>query len=105
VRGLHPEIQRTLIPKKFASYDETVSIAITTDVANREHEEYKKRKHELEESSGSNVQRLKIVYQPFLHSLYFPPQRQAPQQAIVRPAARLAYLEQPNTLSIRPYRS
>jgi hypothetical protein len=94
-----------LIPKMFASYDETISMAITADVANRVHEEYKKIKHELEESSSSNVQRLKIVHQPVHRSLYLPPQQQALQHAIVQPATNLTYPEQPSTLSIRPCRS
>jgi hypothetical protein len=42
LRGLHLEIQHMLIPKMFASYDETIDMAIAADVANRVHEEYKK---------------------------------------------------------------
>jgi hypothetical protein len=87
------------------SYDEIVSIAIAADDANQADLEYKKRKRMQEESSGSKIQCLKLVYQPIHRSLYLPPQQQAPQQAIVQPATNLTYLEQPNTLSIRPYRS
>jgi hypothetical protein len=69
MRGLHSEIQRILISVMDNSYDEIVSIAIAADDANQADLEYKKRKHMQEESSGSNVQRLKIVYQPVHRSL------------------------------------
>jgi hypothetical protein len=59
------------------SYDKIVSIATAADVANQADLEYKKRKRMQEESSGSNVQRLKIVYQPVHRSLYITPQQPA----------------------------
>jgi hypothetical protein len=61
MRGLHSEIQRMLIPVMDSSYDEVVSIAIAVDDANQVDLEYKKRKRMQEESSGNNVQCLKIV--------------------------------------------
>jgi hypothetical protein len=73
VRGLHSEIQRTLIPRMDDSYDEIVSMAIATDVANHADLACQKEERMLEESSGSNTQRLKIVYQPLHHSSYHPP--------------------------------
>jgi hypothetical protein len=50
-----------LIPVMDSSYDEVVSIAIAVDDANQVDLEYKKRKRMQEESSGNNVQCLKIV--------------------------------------------
>jgi hypothetical protein len=100
MRGLHVEIRRTLITNIFASYDEIVSIAIAVDDLNRQDQEDKKRKRMLGESSGSNIQRLKVVYHPVHRSSCHPPQQQAQQQVIVRPAAVLTYPSQPNTPSV-----
>jgi hypothetical protein len=88
------------ITNMFASYDEIVSIAIVVDDLNRQDQEDKKRKHMLGESSGRNIQRLKVVYQPIHRSSCHPPQQQAQQQVIVRPITVLTYPSQPNTPSV-----
>jgi hypothetical protein len=54
-----------------------------------------------EESSGSNVQRLKIGYQPVHCSLYLPPPQPVLQQEIVQPAAILTYPPKPDTSGVR----
>ena len=54
VWGLHTKLQVTLVGHLNASYNEIVSIAISTDDKNRQHkEEQKRKKMALESSSDS----------------------------------------------------
>jgi hypothetical protein len=54
----------------------------------------------LEESSGSNTQHLKMVYQTIHHSSYHPPPQQNQQRSNIRSVAALTYLDQPDTPGI-----
>ena len=55
VRGLHTKLQVMLAGHINASYNEIVSIAISTEDKNRQHKEAKKRKKMLEESSTDSA--------------------------------------------------
>jgi len=57
VRGLHTKLQVMLASHTTASYNEIVSLAITSDDKYRQHKEAKKRKNMLIESSGDSAQR------------------------------------------------
>ena len=100
VRGLHTKLQVMLVGHINASYNEIVSIAISSEYKYHQHKEAKNRKEMLEESSSDSAQHQRIVYQPIHHSLYYPPQQQAQQQVTIRPTVALTYPDQPNTLSV-----
>jgi hypothetical protein len=87
------------------SYDEIVSMAIAVDVANQADLTYQKKEHTLEESSGNNTQRLKIVYQPLHHSSCHQPQQQNQQRPKIQPVIALIHTDQLDTPGIRPKRS
>ena len=57
VRGLHTKLQVMLASHTTASYNEIVSLAITSDDKYRQHKEAKKRKNAPIESSDGNTQR------------------------------------------------
>ena len=57
MRGLHTKLQVMLASHTTASYNEIVSLAITSDDKYRQHKEAKKRKNMLIESSGDSAQR------------------------------------------------
>jgi phosphoserine aminotransferase len=59
----------------------------------------------LEESSGSNTQHLKMVYQTIHHSSYHPPPQQNQQRSNIRSVVALTYPNQLDTPGIRPKRS
>ena len=101
VCGLDTTLQIMLVGHTTASYNEIVSIAISSEYKYHQHKEAKKRKEMLEESSSDSAQCQRIVYQPIHHSLCYPPQQQAQQQSFVRPTAVLTYPHQANTLCIR----
>jgi len=61
-----------------ASYNEIVSIAISSDDKYRQHKEAKKRKNMIVESSGDSAQHQRIVYQPVHHFHCHLPQQQSP---------------------------
>ena len=100
--GLNSKLQTMLITCTTATYNELISIAITTEEKNHQHKEVKKRKNVLAISSSNTSQRQRIVYQPIYHPPYHPPQQQSQQQSFVRPAAALSYPRQMNAPSIHP---
>ena len=69
VRGLNTKLQTMLTACTTTSYNEIVSIAISSKYKYHQHNEAKKRKKMLEESSSDGAQRQRIVYQPIHHSL------------------------------------
>ena len=77
VRGLDTKLHVMRAGHTTASYNEIVSIAISSDDKYHQHKEAKKRKNMLAESSRGSAQRHRIIYQPIHHSLYDPPQQQA----------------------------
>ena len=56
VCGLHTKLQALLVGHTTASYNEIISIAISTDDKHRQHKEAKKRKNAPIESSDGNTQ-------------------------------------------------
>ena len=66
VRGLNTKLQTMLTACTTTSYNEIVSIAISSDDKNSQHKEAKKRKNMLAESFGGSAQRQRIVYQPII---------------------------------------
>ena len=83
VHGLHTKLQVMLVGHTTVSYNEIVSIAITPEEKYYQYKEVKKKKNISIESSGSNTQHQRIIYQPIHRSPYHPPQQQGSQQSFV----------------------
>jgi len=81
--GLNSKLQTMLTTFTTATYNELVSIAITTEEKNRQHMEVKKRKNVLAISSGNTSQRQRVVYRPIYNPPYCPPQQRGQQQSSV----------------------
>ena len=74
--GLNTKLQTMMTTCIAATFNEIVSIAISSDEKYHQHKEMKKRKNVPIGSSGGNNRRQTIVYQPFHRHPYRPPQLQ-----------------------------
>ena len=74
LRGLNTKLWTMMTGCITATFNEIVSIAISSEETYRLHKESKKRKNVPMGFSSGNNQRRRIVYQPFSHPPYRPPQ-------------------------------
>ena len=81
--GLNTKLQTMMTGCTTATFNDIVSIDISSEETDHLHKELKKRRNVPMGFSGGNNQCQRMVYQPFPHPPYRPPQQQSQQQSIV----------------------